>query len=130
MGATATDLGQAVTADVIQGAIQHDIQVISGDGAITIKSGKVFLTKASAAAITLADPVAGLQSAGGDDGKVLEVISTTAQAHTVTIAGGLNGAGTGADVGTYGTTIGNRFQAVAYNGKWWAAGANVGVTFA
>lgn len=125
-----TDFGAGIIADVVVTQVQHEIQVAAADGAITLKSGKVLITKATAAALTLADPVVGLQSAGGDDGKELEVISTTAAAHTVTIAGGLNGGGSGADVGTYGAAIGNRFSVVAYNGKWWAAGANVNVTFA
>lgn len=109
----------------VTGITQRPVQELTGDGAITIKDGTVFLNKASAIAATLADP-----TDVTDDGKRLEVISKTAQAHTVTIAGGLNGAGASGDVGTYGTTIGNRFAVVAYGGKWWASGANVGVTFA
>ncbi len=127
-----TNFPNGITADVIgnvtgdvTGGVKHNTQVLSGDGAITIKSGKVIITKSSAAAITLADP-----TADTDDGKTLEVISTTAQAHTVTIAGGLNGAGSGADIGTFTTVVGNRFAVVAYNGKWYASGANVNVTFA
>lgn len=125
----ATDFGAAVTADVFQGAFQHDVQVLSADGAITIKSGKVVITKGTAAAITLAAPVAGLQSAGGDDGKELEIYSTTAAAHTVTVAGGVAGAGSSADVATFGAAAANRFSLFAYNGAWYlSGGAAVGVT--
>ncbi len=109
----------------VTGDLIAPTQVASGDGAITIKTGTVLITKGSAAALTLADP-----TAGTDDGKQLEVIATTAFAHTVTIAGGLNGAGAAADVGTFGLAVANRFRVTAYNGKWWASGANVGVTFA
>lgn len=112
------------------GDTQRQRQVASANGAITIKDGFVFLTKAGVAAMTLADPVAGLPSAGGDDGKELTIIGLTANAHTVTIAGGLNGGGASADVGTFGGAVGDRFSVVAYNGKWYSSGVNVNVTFA
>ena len=117
-----------VVADVtgnVTGAVKRPVQVASANGAITIKDGFVVLTKAGVAAMTLADP-----TATTDDGKELTVIATTANAHTVTIAGGLNGAGASADVGTFGGAVGDRFSVVAYNGKWYASGATVNVTFA
>ena len=134
MGSTAFPNG--VTADVVGnvtgdvtgnliGGVQRTVQVAAANGAITIKSGYVVLTKAGVAAMTLADP-----TATTDDGKELTVIATTANAHTVTIAGGLNGVGAGADVGTFGGAVGDRFTVVAYNGKWYASGVNVNVTFA
>lgn len=110
----------------IKGPIQHDVQVLAADGAITIKSGVVVITKGTAAAITLADP-----TAGTDDGKVLIVDSATAAAHTLTIAGGLRGAGASADVGTFGAAIGNGLMLYAYNGAWYPVpGTNQNVTFA
>jgi hypothetical protein len=105
--------------------------VASVDGAITIKSGIVHITKGSAAALTLAAPVAGLPSAGGDDGKELIIRSNTAFAHTVTIANGLAGAGASADVGTFGAAANNGVSLYAYNGAWYQIpGSNVNVTFA
>lgn len=130
-GVTADVVGNVtgnVTGDVtgnLSGGVQRTVQVASANGAITIKSGYVVLTKAGVAAMTLADP-----TATTDDGKELTVIAQTANAHTVTIAGGLNGAGAGADVGTFGGAVGDRFSVVAYNGKWYASGVNVNVTFA
>lgn len=110
----------------INGPIQHDTQVLSAAGAITIKSGIVIITASSAAALTLAAP-----TAGTDDGKVLIIDSTTAQAHTVTIANGLRGAGAGADVGTFGGAIGDGVALYAYNGAWYTVpGTNLNVTFA
>lgn len=109
----------------LSGGVKLPVQVASADGAITIKSGVVMLTKAGVAAMTLAAP-----TAGTDDGKELTIIAATAQAHTVTIGGGLNGAGAGADVGTFGGAVGDRFSVVAYNGAWYASGAHVNVTFA
>lgn len=137
---TSTNFPNGITADVIgnvtgdvsgdvsgnvSGEIKRQKQVGSADGAITIKDGFVFLTKAGVAAMTLADP-----TAGTDDGKELTIIALTANAHTVTIAGGLNGAGAGADVGTFGGAVGDRVSVVAYNGKWYSSGVNVNVTFA
>ena len=114
----------AITGDVT-GAVKRPVQVASANGAITIKDGFVMLTKAGVAAMTLAAP-----TAGTDDGKELTIIATTGNAHTVTIAGGLNGAGASADVGTFGGAVGDRFSIVAYNGAWYASGVNVNVTFA
>ena len=131
---TLTAYPNGVQADVVgnvTGGVQLPVQVASTDGAITIKSGIVVITKGSAAAITLAAPVAGAQSAGGDDGKKLEIYSTTAFAHTVTFSNGLAGAGASADVATFGTAAANRFSVFAYNGAWFlSGGAAVNVTFA
>lgn len=131
MGATGTDFGTAALADVFAGGFQHDVQVAAANGAITIKSGIVVLTKAGVAAMTLAAPTAGAQSAGGDDGKVLVIDAQTANAHTITLAGGLRGAGAGADVGSFGGAIGDGIALYAYNGAWYPVpGTNVNVTFA
>ncbi len=104
---------------------------MSADGAITIKEGIVAVTKAGVCAMTLAAPAVGNQAAGGDDGKVLWVDSHTAQAHTLTVSGGLRGAGAGADVGTFGGAIGDGVLLYAYNGAWYPVpGTNTNVTFA
>jgi hypothetical protein len=100
------------------------VQVASANGAITIKHGLVVLTKAGVAAMTLAAP-----TSGTDDGKMLYIIATTGNAHTVTIANGLSGAGAGADVGTFGGAVADRVVLIAYNGAWYPV-VNVNVTFA
>ncbi len=111
---------------IFTGAFKNNVQVASGDGAISIKSGVVVITKATAAALTLAAP-----TAGADDGNVLWIDSTTAAAHTITLAGGLRGAGAGADVGTMTAAIGNGIGLYAYNGAWYPIpGTNTNVTFA
>jgi hypothetical protein len=98
---------------------------VAGPTAITLKNGVVWLARAGAiAAATLAAP-----TAGDDDNKILHIIATTAFAHTVTITGGLSGAGAGADVGTFGGAVGDRLSLVAYNGVWYPL-INVNVTFA
>jgi hypothetical protein len=101
------------------------VQVASADGAITLLSGgMVFITKGSAAALTLAVPAI-------STGARLVIVSTTAFAHTVTVSGGLRGAGTGADVGTFGGAIGDGVVLVSYNGTWHVEpGSNLNVTFA
>jgi hypothetical protein len=100
-------------------------EVASADGAISLTSGgQVYITKGSAAALTLAVPTV-------QNGARLAIIATTAHAHTVTVSGGLRGAGTGADVGTFGGAIGDGVVLVSYNGTWHVEpGSNLNVTFA
>lgn len=121
--------GTAITATAAQinavGAFGvHQVQVASADGAITIKNGTVIITKAGVCALTLADP-----TAATDDGKALVIVSKTANAHTVTVAGGEAGGGAAADVGTFGAAAENWVRLVAYDGKWYSAG-KLNVTFA
>jgi hypothetical protein len=94
------------------------VQVASGStDAITIREGTVFVTKAGVDALTLFTPIAGLPSAGGDDGRVLRIKSTTANAHTVTTAANaINGAD---DTITFGGAVTDYAELVAYNAKWW-----------
>ena len=102
--------------------------VASADGAITIPTrGRkhVFVTKASAAALTLAAPTATTH-----DGVEIVIVSTTAAAHTVTVSTtGMNDLGTSADVGTFGASKGNGLTLVAYQGDWYVT-SNIGVTLA
>jgi len=91
------------------------LEADSAAGAIGIKEGTVFIGGSSATALTLVAPTAGLPSAGGDDGKVLRIIATTAHAHTVTTpANKINGAD---DTVTY-AHVGDSIELVAYNGVW------------
>ena len=100
-------------------------QAAAANGAISIKEGTVFLTKAGVAAMTLAVPTAGAQSAGGDDGRELTVIDTTGNAHTVTTpSNGING---NKHIATFGGTTGQFGTLIAYNGVWYLA-ASSGVT--
>lgn len=98
----------------------NDSQVISANGAITIKNGPVIITKGSAGAYTLAAPVAGT-----DDGKLLQIETSTAFAHVVTVTG-LPGSLTTL---TFAAAIGNSVNLRAYNGKWIPV-HNLGVTIA
>lgn len=116
----ATTLTGAIAAS---GGVSIPVQVASADGAITLRNGVVAITKGSAAALTLAAPTV--------DGLVLYIDAHTAHAHTVTVAGGLRGAGAGADVGTFGGAIGDGIVLYSYNGAWYPVpGTNTNVTFA
>lgn len=116
---TATFNGSVVFA----GDVQANFTVASADGAITVKSGVVYVTKAGVCAMTIADP-----TATTDDGKILRVIATTASAHTLTYATtGFNAGGGGKDVGTFGGAKGDNIVITAYQGVWYVI-SNVNVT--
>lgn len=115
-----------LTGTSFAGELIRNRQVASANGAITIKDGIVIITKGTACLLTLAAP-----TAGTDDGKVLLIDSTTAAAHTVTIANGLRGGGASVDVGTFGGAIGDGIVLYAYNGAWYPVpGTTTNVTFA
>lgn len=106
--------------------IDADVQLalLDTDGAIPIKSGRVIVKKASACALTLAAPTAGLPSAGGDDGKRLTIVAGTAAAHTITNSSpGFNNGGASKDVATLGGAIGDGLTLIAYNGEWLVVGS-------
>jgi hypothetical protein len=92
---------------------------LAGDGAITPGAANVtyYITKGSAAAITVADPTATTH-----DGATITVVSTTAFAHTVSNAAGsgFNAGGAASDVGTFAGAKGDTFVFTAYQGKWYA----------
>lgn len=102
--------------------IQLPVQTASADGAITLLAGGIVeITKGGVCALTLAVPAG--------DGHVLMISSKTAQAHTVTVSGGLHGLGAGEDVGTFSGAIDDCLILASINGAWVQV-ANVGVTFA
>jgi hypothetical protein len=77
------------------------------------------ITKSSVAAYTLAAPTS--------DGIRIELISTTAFAHTVTATGLLQTGTAAVNVATFAAFAGARLNLRSYNGKWVASGT--GVTF-
>lgn len=94
------------------------------DGAITIASGKVFITKATAGAITLDTPPVGM------DGAEISIISTTAAAHVVVAAAGIGGGTTARDTMTFGGAINDSIRLTAWNGLWYLDGDTRNVTIA
>jgi hypothetical protein len=91
-------------------------QIASADGAITIYEGIVFITKGSAAALTLADPPAAM------NGAVLMIVAQTAFAHTIDNSAGSGifpTGGAGKDVATLGGAVGDGLSLIAYGTKWY-----------
>jgi co-chaperonin GroES (HSP10) len=118
--AVATDLAEAIAVG------SNPTTAYDGSGghkALAVATGTALLTKGTAGTdYTLAAPVAGT-----DDGKIINIISTTAAAHVVTVgAGKINGA-TNGDA-TFGGAIGDSVTLVAYNGVWYTAGSPRNVT--
>lgn len=98
------------------------VTVAAASGAISVAAGVVAVTAAGVAALTLAVPVAGPASAGGQDGSQLTIVAITAQAHTVTTpVNGLNGT---LHIATFGAAVGDAVTLTAYNGKWYATSLN------
>lgn len=118
----------AITGNVtgnLTGAVQLTPVVYSADGAISIASQLAVITKGTAAALTLAAPTATTH-----DGIIIEIVSSTAAAHTVTATTiGFNAADAAGDVGTFAAAIGNGLRVVAYQGEWYVLN-NIGVTIA
>lgn len=108
-----TNIGAAINANTTG-------EIDAASGAILLKQGKIFLTKAGVAAMTLALP-----TAVTDDFKTIVIISTTANAHTITTpTAGINGA---LHIVTFAAAVGSAVELTAYNGSWWAF-ASIGAT--
>jgi hypothetical protein len=104
-------------------ALPSPYQVASADGAINIAEGTVYVTKGSAAALTIASPPLEL------DGAVLNIVAISAHAHTVTYATvGFNGGGASTDVATFGGAKGDSMVLTAYQGVWYTVGGLRNVT--
>lgn len=114
------------TSGTFAGGIIAPAQVAAASGAITQVTGVVAITKTGTlAALTLAQPVAGSASAGGQDGSRLTIIATTALAHTVTTAAnGVNGSLHIITFAASPTTGLNSVDLVAYNGVWYVVSLN------
>lgn len=106
----------------------NSVVAVTADGAITIPSVNTTynITKAGVAAMTLANPTATTH-----DGLRLTFMSNTANAHTLSNAGGagFNDGGSGSDVGTFGGAKGDNIVVQAYQGKWYVV-SKVNVTLA
>lgn len=109
--------GLANDADLVR-----NIQVASANGAIAIENSLVVITKAQAAALTLAVP------STAQNGTIIDIVATTAAAHTVTATTvGFNATDAAGDVGTFGGAIGDGIRVVAYGGEWYVLN-NINVT--
>lgn len=99
------------------------IVLLTTNGALAVASGNYVITKAGVLADTLGAPTAGIQ-----DGALIIITSSTANAHTLT-ATGLLGTGTASvNVATFAAQLGSGLTLMAYQGKWLVLSA-VGITF-
>jgi hypothetical protein len=100
----------------LKSGVADVVEVVSADATVYYPDQgvkHVFITKGTAADITLSAPVSGQH-----DGSRIKFIATTAAAHTVTCGTiGFNAANTTGDVGTFGGAIGDGFETVAYGGE-------------
>lgn len=111
-----------ITGNITGGQITVPV-VISGDGAITVTPSTVYLTKGSAAAITIAAPTA------AQDGTLIWVYTETAFAHVITSGTvGFNEKGSSGTC-TFTADKGNAVLLHARNGHWWTI-IKTGVTSA
>lgn len=82
-------------------------------GAITIQPGVQYIGSSGALAMTLANP------STAQNGMVMILIASTAQAHTVTYTAGFGGGTTARDVATFGGAINDEMVIYADSGVWW-----------
>lgn len=118
-----SDFTQQVTTDGVAGASVVSYGV-SGAITVPINNCTIYLTKATAAAMTLAGPAS-------DQTNVVTVVSLTAAAHTITYTAGFYQNTTSSDVVTFPTTSGACWTFQAKNGVWNATlggGTTGGVT--
>lgn len=82
-------------------------------GIIDSNYSVIGLGSGGALAMTLPDPN------NYQDGTVLNIVATTAQAHTVTNTTGFNAGSTASDVATFGGAIGDSMSVIALSGVWY-----------
>lgn len=82
-------------------------------GAITIQPGVQFLGSGGALSMTLANPTT------EQNGMIMILKASTAQAHVVTYTAGFDGRGASTDVATWTAAIGNHITVIAVSGIWW-----------
>jgi hypothetical protein len=114
------------TTDVITGG-GGSLPIVAGDGTspnVPI-CGTSFIETAAVDATTLAAPVAGAPSAGGNDGLQITIVDNSGHAHTVTCPA--NAITPAHHLVTFGGTQGAFVILVARNGKWIPLGQS-GVT--
>lgn len=112
------------TTDVIQGG-GGTLNSIAAVGAAVPIVGTSFIESSGVDACTLATPVAGDPSAGGNDGLEITIVDNGGHAHTVTTAAGI--IVPAHHLATFNGTQGSFVTFIARNGKWLVL-ASSGVT--
>lgn len=101
-----------------------ELHSATGAGVIAFTHGKVVITAAGVATLTLAAPVAGSPANGGNDGQELKILDASGHAHTITTpSNDING---NHHIATSGGSVGDAVTFTAYNGVWYCnpAGTN------
>jgi hypothetical protein len=101
------------------------VATYSAAGAIAL-GGVAILAKGgtSAVAMTLANPIAGAQSAGGQDGLEMKIRSADAALYTITCGtDSIDGAYTTISFGSSTSIAGIGLTLTAYNGAWLTSGS-------
>lgn len=108
---------------ITDATITETNQRLTADGAIAVQPGIVFITKGSAAALTLAAP-------SNQDGLQLTIVSTTSFAHTITATNLVWDGTTGVNTtGTFAAFAGASVTLMAKGTLWYVVSANL-VTWA
>jgi hypothetical protein len=119
-----TVTGYADAANVLD----SDLAIVAygATSAIALREGTVMVGLGQSGIInyTLGTPIAGLPSAGGDDGRMLAIICLTGYAHTITTGSSvING---NKHVLTFSTPfLGGSAILMAYAGTWWLMAVNL-----
>lgn len=98
-------------------------QLLTTNAALGVVTGKYLITKAGVLADTLAAPTAGSQ-----DGIIIQISSTTANAHTLTATGLFQCGTASVNLATFAAQAGAGLVIMSYNGKWIVL-SSVGITF-
>lgn len=85
----------------------------TASGAVTVQPGVHLIAVAGVGAMTIVDPTL------AQNGMILIIEASTANAHTLTYTAGFNGGTTARDVATFGGAIGDNIVIFANNGVWW-----------
>jgi hypothetical protein len=125
MPSPATVYPGVLSQDAINKLLGGPLNLIGASGAIdSHTAGRYMITKAGVAAMTLAAP-----TAGADDGLCIEILSSSAYAHSITMTGLMvDGAGH-VNSATFPAAGGGALDLVAYNGKWYVINSQ-NITFA
>lgn len=87
-------------------------------------SGTIIVETAGVNAMTLAAPIVGSQVNGGDSGRVLVIISNSANAHTITATGLLKTGSANVNVATFAAFAGASLTLRASAGLWYVLASN------
>jgi hypothetical protein len=115
---------QVNTLEVGAGAQAHLAPLTGSADVISPHAAAAYVVNtAGVDAMTLAAP-----TSGTDDGKVIEITSNSANAHTLTATGLLQTGSTSVNVATFAAHPGASLKLIAYGGKWNVLSQN-GITF-